>query len=145
MPELPKELVVTSRLRVPSEEFDFSFVRSSGPGGQNVNKVSSKAVLRWKPAENATLPATVRRRFEEKFAHRLTKEGELILSSQRYRDQQRNAEDVFERLRAMLRQVAAPPVKRRPTRPTKAAKERRLQQKKETGERKRQRQQKFES
>ncbi len=122
-------LVVNSRLRIPDSEFAFSYVRSSGPGGQNVNKVSSKAVLRWSPTTSPSLPDDVRRRFLAKYRSRLTTEGELILSSQRYRDQPRNTADVKEKLRAMLASVATPPKKRKPTRPTKGSVERRIKSK----------------
>lgn len=143
MPDTPKYLVVSSRLRIPLDELEFTFVRSSGPGGQNVNKVSSKAVLRWRVTESPSLPAAVRERFIAKYGSRLTKDGELLLTSQRYRDQQRNVEDCLERLRVMLLEVATPPKKRRPTKPTRGSKERRLQEKRQTGERKKQRRERF--
>ena len=102
----------------PHEEFTFTFVRSSGPGGQNVNKVNSKAVLRWPVMHSAALPAEVRQRFVARFGRRLTGEGELVLSSQRYRDQGRNVADCLEKLKSMLAAVAARPVVRKPTKPT---------------------------
>jgi len=122
-------LVVNSRIRVPRSELELSFVRSSGPGGQNVNKVSSKAVLRWGVTRNESLPPEVRARFLEKYRSRLTGDGELIVTSQRYRDQGRNVADALEKLRAMLAAVAVAPKKRRPTRPSKAAVERRIKSK----------------
>jgi ribosome-associated protein len=122
-------LVVNSRIRIPDSELEFSYVRSSGPGGQNVNKVSSKAVLRWNPAASGSLPADVRQRFLAKYRSRLTTDGELILSSQRYRDQPRNTADAKEKLRAMLAAVAVAPKKRKPTRPTKGSIERRIKSK----------------
>lgn len=143
MVETPKYLTVNRRLRIPLDELQFTFVRSSGPGGQNVNKVNSKAVLRWRVTESPSLPAAVRQRFIEKYGHRLTKEGELLLGSQRYRDQQRNVEDCLDRLRVMLLEAATPPKKRRPTKPTRASKERRLEEKRQSSERKRRRQQRF--
>src|SRR5580704_4135357 len=95
-------LTVNSRIQIPHEEFTFTFVRSSGPGGQNVNKVNSKAVLRWPILHSVTLPSEVRQRFVGRFGRRLTGEGELVLSSQRYRDQGRNVADCLEKLKAML-------------------------------------------
>jgi ribosome-associated protein len=88
--------------------------------------VASKAVLRWDVARSRDLPADVRARFLARFARRITTEGELVLASQRYRDRERNVADCVAKLRAMLAQVAAPPKRRRPTRPTRSARERRL-------------------
>jgi ribosome-associated protein len=124
---------------VPVRELAFQFARSGGAGGQNVNKVSTKAVLRWRPAESPSLPQGVRERFLARFAARMTAEGELVLASDRYRDQARNVADCVEKLHAMLAAVERPPKPRRPTRPTRAAKERRLGAKKIHGRKKRER------
>ncbi len=129
-------LVINSRVQVPLTEFGFTFVRSSGPGGQNVNKVNSKAVLRWPVAASPSLPVDVRSRFLKRFSSRLTNEGELVLTSQRYRDQPRNVDDCLEKVRAMIEQVVAAPTVRKRTRPTKASGERRLQGKREVGQKK---------
>lgn len=111
---------------VPLRELEIRFVRSSGPGGQNVNKVNSKAVLRWAFGESRALPAAVRERFADRYAQRLTREGEIVLSSDRYRDQGRNAADCVAKLQAMVAAVATPPRPRKATRPTRASRERRL-------------------
>ena len=95
-------------------------MRSSGPGGQNVNKVNSKAVLRWNVAASPSLPADVRERFLAIHRSRLTGEGELIVTSQRYRDQGRNVADALEKLRAMLDRGRRRPKTRRPTKPSAA-------------------------
>jgi ribosome-associated protein len=124
-------LVVNSRITIPDDELRFSYVRSSGPGGQNVNKVNSKAVLRWSVAANTSVPEDVRGRFVAKYQARLTVDGEIIVTSDRYRDQGRNTEDCREKLRELLLAVAVPPKKRRPTKPTKGARERRLKSKSE--------------
>ena len=129
-------LVVNRRIRVPLRELQITFVRSSGPGGQNVNKVNSKAVLRWDVAATPSLPDDVRQRFQTRFARRITTEGELVLSSQRFRDQGRNVADVLEKLRAMLEEVATAPRRRKPTRPGRAARERRLRDKRAASTRK---------
>ena len=134
-------LVVNSRVRIPKDEFDFSYARSSGPGGQNVNKVNSKAILRWSVTRSPSLPADVRERFARRFASRLTTEGDLLITSQRFRDQARNVEDCLEKLCAMLALVAVPPVPRKRTRPTRSSGERRLEKKRETGQRKKMRRQ----
>ena len=115
-------LVVEPGLRIPLDEFEFSFVRSAGPGGQNVNKVNTKAVLRWPVAASPSLPPAVRGRFLARFGNRLTTAGELIVVSQRYRDQSRNRADCLEKLREMLAAVATPPRRRKKTKPTQPAK-----------------------
>ncbi len=122
-------LVVTPRVQIPEWEFQWTFVRSSGPGGQNVNKVNSKAVLRWDVLRSPALPADVRTRFVARYSSRLTSDGELIVTSQRYRDQGRNAADALEKLRAMLATVATAPKTRRPTKPTCGSVTRRIESK----------------
>lgn len=131
-------------LRVPPGELSFSYARSGGPGGQNVNKVNSKAILRWRPAASAALPVGVRDRFLARFASRLTAEGELVVASDRYRDRGRNVADCLERLHAMLAEVALPPTPRRPTKPGRGATERRLGAKKRASEKKQRRGRGFE-
>jgi ribosome-associated protein len=111
---------------IPLREIEIRFVRSSGAGGQNVNKVNSKAVLRWNVAASRSLPADRRQRFVARFAGRLTRDGVLVLTSDRYRDQGRNVADCLEKLRAMLDAVAQPPKPRRATRPSAGAVQRRL-------------------
>jgi ribosome-associated protein len=122
-------LEVNSRIRIPPSEFQWTYVRSSGPGGQNVNKVNSKAVLRWSVAHSPSLPADVRERFLTRYRSRITAEGEFIIASQRYRDQGRNAADVLAKLTALVAAVAVPAKKRRPTKPTRASARRRVETK----------------
>jgi ribosome-associated protein len=122
-------LSVTPTIQIPDGEFAFTYARSSGPGGQNVNKVNSKAVLRWSPTTSPSLPEEVRARFLDRYASRLTTEGELILTSQRSRDQNRNSEDCLERLKDMLLAVTRRPIRRRPTKPTRGSHRRRLEAK----------------
>ena len=119
-------LIADSRIQVPLRELRFSFSRSSGAGGQNVNKVNTKATLRWAVRSTPSLPGDVRERFCSRYARRINAEGELVLTSQRFRDQGRNVADCLEKLRAMLLSVAKAPRKRRPSRPTRAARQRRL-------------------
>lgn len=133
-------LRVNHNIEIPETEFEFSFARSGGPGGQNVNKVNSKAVLHWDVKATQQLPPGVRQRFLAKYRNRITKEGALVLHSQKYRDQGRNVADCLERLRQMILSVVAPPIKRRPTKPSRGAQQRRLQNKKQNSEKKRSRQ-----
>lgn len=123
--------------RPPLGEIEIRFVRSSGPGGQNVNKVSTKAELRWPVARSRSLPAEVRERFLERFGGRISRDGVLVLRSQRYRDRGRNAAECVERLGRMLEEAARPPRPRRPTTPSRAARERRLAEKRRRSEVKR--------
>jgi len=117
-------------IQVPQDELTFTYARSSGAGGQNVNKVNSKAVLRWSPVSSAALHGAVRERFLARFGNRLTTEGDLIITSERHRDQGRNAADCMEKLREMLAEIATPPKRRRATKPTFGSKMRRLNSKK---------------
>jgi ribosome-associated protein len=121
--------IVNRQLQFPLAEFEITYARSSGPGGQNVNKVNSKAVLRWAVSSSLALPNEVRERFLQKYRNRLTVAGELLVTSQRYRDAPRNTQDCLEKLRGMLLAVVHPPSRRRATCPTKGSMERRLQNK----------------
>jgi len=129
-------LNVNDRIVIPISEFDFSFARSGGPGGQNVNKLNTKVTLRWTPSTSKGLPADVCARFVEKYRRRMTKGGELVMHSQRYRDQGRNVADCLEKLRMLLLDVATAPKLRRPTRRTRGSVERRLRDKKQSSEKK---------
>lgn len=117
-------------LSIPDEELVFTFARSSGPGGQNVNKVASKAVLRWSLTANATIPTHIRQRLRSLQRSRVTTDDEIVIQAQEYRDQERNKQACLEKLRSFLLQAAAVPKPRRPSRPTRGSKERRLDAKK---------------
>ncbi|HEX5106444.1 MAG TPA: alternative ribosome rescue aminoacyl-tRNA hydrolase ArfB [Pirellulaceae bacterium] len=123
-------LQISPSLTIPDDELRFSFARSSGPGGQNVNKVSSKAVLHFAVAASPTLPDDVRGRFLERYASRITNAGEIVIHSDEFRDQPKNIQSCLDKLREMLLAVLRPPKKRRPTKPTKGSKVRRLKDKK---------------
>lgn len=132
-------LTVNARIQIPLEEFEFSFARSSGPGGQNVNKVNTKATLRWPIKASASVPEDVRQRFLSRYRRRVTNEGDVLVTSQRFRDAGRNTADCLEKLRLMLLEVASTPKPRKPTRPSAGGVRRRLQQKRQTSEKKRHR------
>ncbi len=111
---------------LPLREISFQFVRSSGAGGQNVNKVASKAVLRWNVSVTPSLSEPVRSRLVAKNRRRVTATGDLVLSSQRFRDQARNVADCLEKLRALLREARVVPRPRRRTTATAGSRVRRL-------------------
>ncbi|NLY00846.1 MAG: aminoacyl-tRNA hydrolase [Rhodopirellula sp.] len=138
--DLPVTLVVDSRIQIPLSEFQFTFSRSSGPGGQNVNKVNTKATLRWPVAASPALPDDVRERFVARYRKRITTEGDLVLTSQRFRDAGRNAGDCVEKLRQMLLETALPPKKRKRTRPSAGSVRRRLEDKRQQSQKKQLRQ-----
>jgi ribosome-associated protein len=133
----PKVLVVSARLSVPLSELRFSFSRSSGPGGQNVNKVSTKATLRWAAMSSPSLDEELRARLATRFGHRLTSEGELLVTSQRFRDARRNRLDCLAKLSEILAQICHTRKARRPTRPSRGAVQQRLDEKRRRSERKR--------
>jgi ribosome-associated protein len=127
-------LEVTSRIRIPCREFDWGVARSSGPGGQNVNKVNSKVVLRWPLLTSEALPTDVRDRFVAAYKSRLTTEGDLVISSERFRDQPKNVNDCLEKLTELLKSIATAPKPRRASKPTKASKRRRVEAKRQRTE-----------
>ena len=132
-------LQITPTLEIPDSELVERFVRSAGPGGQNVNKVSTAVELRFDVARSPSLPEAVRARLLARRDRRLTDDGVLVLSAQRFRTQERNREDARERLGALIAAATVAPKKRIATKPTRGAKERRLGAKRERATVKRQR------
>jgi ribosome-associated protein len=118
---------ITARISLDESELEESFIQSSGPGGQNVNKVASAVQLRF---DTARLPPDVRDRLARLAGSRLTKDGVLVLTARQFRDQSRNRAEARARLFDLIRAASVVPKKRRPTKPSRAAKERRLQTKK---------------
>ena len=131
------EIRVTPHIAIDESELEETFVLSSGPGGQNVNKVSSAVQLRFNAARSLALPEPVRFRLMQLAGSRLTKDGVLILTCRQFRDQSRNRAEARERLFALIREAAVEPKKRRATKPSRRAKEKRLQHKKKHAELKR--------
>jgi ribosome-associated protein len=128
---------ITAHIALDDSELEETFVLASGPGGQNVNKVSSAVQLRFNVALSPSLTEPVRFRLMKSAGSKLTKDGVLVLMGRQFRDQVRNRADVRERLVELIRAAAVTPKKRRPTRPPRAAKENRLQIKKKHAELKR--------
>jgi ribosome-associated protein len=120
---------ITRSIALDEREIEESFIRASGPGGQNVNKLSTAVQLRFDAAHSPNLPPDVRMRLAAIAGRRLTKDGVLIITAQRHRTQERNRADALERLIEMIRQAAVAPVPRRATKPTKASGRRRLEEK----------------
>jgi ribosome-associated protein len=121
---------ITDTISIDESELAESFVRASGPGGQNVNKVSSAVQLRFDARRSPSLPNDVALRLMRLAGKRVTKDGVIVIIAQQYRTQERNREDARERLFAMIRQAAVRPVPRRPTKVPKAQRRERLETKK---------------
>ncbi|BAT58337.1 peptidyl-tRNA hydrolase ArfB [Variibacter gotjawalensis] len=121
---------INDRITLQDDELDETFVRSSGPGGQNVNKVSSAVQLRFNVRGSRSLPNDVAVRLMRLAGSRLTNEGVLIITAERFRDQARNRADARERLVALIEEACVVPKARRATKPTRASKEKRLEGKK---------------
>ncbi len=134
-----EDLVVNSRLTIPAAELSASYSRSSGPGGQNVNKVNSRVTLRWQVGDQPLLTHGWRQRLLARYGNRVTREGELLIHSEKYRDQPRNLADCRQRLADLLRQCATPPIQRKKTRPSLASQRRRLDEKRRVSQKKNQR------
>jgi ribosome-associated protein len=121
---------VTANITIDEREIVESFVRASGPGGQNVNKLATAVQLRFDVRHSPSLPADVAARLEKLAGARLTREGTLVITAQRHRTQARNRQDALDRLIDLIRRAAVAPVARRPTKPTAASRERRIESKK---------------
>ncbi|MGZ5915517.1 MAG: alternative ribosome rescue aminoacyl-tRNA hydrolase ArfB [Hyphomicrobium sp.] len=126
-------LKITDAISIDERELQERFVRASGPGGQNVNKVSTAVELRFDVARSASLPEGVRARLSRLAGRRLSDEGILVIRADRFRTQERNREDARERLAELVRQATIVPKRRVPTRPSRASKERRREAKKKRG------------
>ncbi|MEE8444397.1 MAG: alternative ribosome rescue aminoacyl-tRNA hydrolase ArfB [Alphaproteobacteria bacterium] len=124
-------------LDVPLSALAFTHIRASGPGGQNVNKVSSAVQLRFDARQSRALSNEVFLRLKPLAGRRMTQDGVIVITAERFRSQERNRADAIDRLVALLREATVPPKRRRPTRPSRGARDRRISQKKQRGQTKR--------
>jgi ribosome-associated protein len=124
---------ITPTYSIDESELQFAFIRSSGPGGQNVNKVATAVQLRF-DVNNSSLPDDVKERLKHIAANKITEAGELLVEAKKFRTQEQNREDAINRLTDLLQHAFKKPKVRRKTKPTKASKEKRLKQKKQRGE-----------
>ena len=123
------DLIINSRVTIPAAELSFSASRASGPGGQHVNTTDSRIQLRWNPGESEALTEVQRDRLLRVLSSRLTDAGDIILACDTNRSQRRNREEVSQRLAALVREALVPPKPRKKTRPTRASREKRLEDK----------------
>jgi ribosome-associated protein len=126
-------LVITPDVSIPDEEFEWKFIRSSGPGGQNVNKVASAVQLRFLLPLNTSLPVAARNRLRRMAGQKLIDDGSILISARSERSQEQNRRDALERLAELIRAALIEPKIRKKTRPTRASKERRIDSKKRSG------------
>ena len=120
---------VAPGLSLDEREIEVAFVQASGPGGQNVNKVATAAQLRFDARRSLSLPNAVKARLQSLAGNRLTRDGVIVITASRFRSQERNRQDALDRLVALIREAAAPPAKRHPTRPSLGERQRRLEEK----------------
>jgi ribosome-associated protein len=130
-------LNITGEITVPDEDFEWKFIRASGPGGQNVNKVSSAVQLRFLLAGNSTLPPAVKNRLRRLAGQRLNDDGSILIAARSERSQDQNRRAALARLEALIRAALVAPKIRKKTRPTKGSQERRIETKKQRGDTKR--------
>ena len=133
-------LQITSSISIPDNELTFTFVRSSGPGGQNVNKVATAAQLRFDVRNSPSLPVDIKERLIKLAGTRMTQDGMLVIEAKRYRTQEQNRADALLRLTGLLEKAARRPRVRHATRPSLAARVKRIESKKKRGAVKKQRQ-----
>ena len=131
---------INEKIAIDENEIEERFIRASGPGGQNVNKLASAVQLRFDVRHSRSLPHDVRARLERLSGKRLSKNGVLVITARRHRTQERNRRDALDRLITLIQRAAVPPVARRATKPTAGSRERRLESKKRRGSLKGQRQ-----
>ncbi len=135
---------ITSSISIPAEEVELTFSRSQGPGGQNVNKVNSKVTLHWDIKHTNSVTAPVRQRIYSKHAGKINKQGKLVITSQKYREQHKNRSDCYQKLGSIITDALQTRKTRKRTKPTYASRKRRLEQKRRRGQTKAGRQTRYE-
>jgi ribosome-associated protein len=123
-------LVISPQIAIPDDEFEWKFIRSSGPGGQNVNKVASAVQLRFLLPVNTSLPVAARNRLRRLAGQKLNDDGSILISARSARSQEQNRREALERLAELIRAATVEPKLRKKTRPTRASRERRIESKK---------------
>ncbi len=137
------DIIINDLVVIPGSELQYAASRSSGPGGQHVNKTDSRIQVRWNIPNSRALSDFLKRRVMQVLATRLTDDGDLLLASDSNRSQRRNKEEVTRRLAALVREALVPPKPRRKTKPTRASRQKRLDEKKKRSDVKRQRGKKY--
>jgi ribosome-associated protein len=132
-------IFIAPGIALDENEIELSFIRASGPGGQNVNKVATAVQLRFDIPGSRSLPHAVRDRLRAAGGKRVSRDGVLVITAHRFRSQEMNRRDAIERLVGLIREAASPPKRRKPTRPTRSSRQRRLEGKRRRGEIKRSR------
>ena len=132
-------LYINSTISIPSTELRFRFSRSPGPGGQNVNKVNSKATLHWSISKSQSVSSAIKYRLRTRFPSRINSSDEVVLSSHQHRDQPRNVSECLNKLKRMILSCAAAPKIRKKTKPSRASNKRRLENKKRNSDKKKSR------